>query len=111
MRKSAELAVFRKQEAALKDTQKAVDEIRASRNARTARAPHVEEAKKKIDEFAFSGYSQPLNAAPNCKSVEFFACKHYPCATSNHFAGLSVCEHGCEKTALRWWEGGTHSKP
>lgn len=84
-RRNEDLAVFRKQEfrkqeAVLKDTQKAVDEIRASRNARTA-------------------------------CVEFFACKHYPCATSNHFAGLSVCEHGCEKTPLRWWEGGVHSKP
>jgi hypothetical protein len=40
-----------------------------------------------------------------------FRCKHYPSAINNLRDGVEVCEHGCEKMELRWWDNGTHPAP
>lgn len=84
---------------------------------------NVAEVKKKIDDIVEVDEPPLADAvdvfATNCgtcappepKPVEFFACQHYPCATTNYFQHIAVCEHGCESVPLKWCDNGHHRKP
>lgn len=37
---------------------------------------------------------------------EFWRCKHYPSSIDNFFNRELVCEHGCHKSELRWFDNG-----
>jgi hypothetical protein len=43
------------------------------------------------------------------ETQRFWRCKHYPSAIDNHFTH-DACEHGCDKSELRWSDNGTHSQ-
>lgn len=65
-----------------------------------------------VDVFATNyGTRSPRTKAAESKPVEFFACQHYPCATTNYFQHIAVCEHGCESVPLKWCDNGHHRKP
>ena len=41
----------------------------------------------------------------------FWRCEHHTSALENWHLGYIECGHGCEKTELKWYEGGTHVAP
>lgn len=52
---------------------------------------------------------QPFHGIEPCKQA-FWKCAHYPSSIDNFFNADS-CEHGCDRTELRWYHNGCHPKP
>jgi hypothetical protein len=45
------------------------------------------------------------------ETQRFWRCEHHPSAIDNWDVWREYCEHGCDKSELRWSDNGTHVTP